>query len=94
MLILDEPTLGLDPLARQGVYELLHILCQKGELSILLVTHDILFAARLCSRFIVLRQGRLVAEGVPWKLARSKDGYLRDLLASVYEAGAEHPAGP
>lgn len=80
ILVLDEPTTGLDPIAREAIFELLLSLNEKEGVSLLLTTHDILLAADLCPRFIVLRAGRVVGVGSPELLVHTKDRYLCDLL--------------
>lgn len=59
LIILDEPTSGLDPAGRRDLEDLLDGL---GE-ALLLVTHDLDFARRLCGRAIVLDKGQVVADG-------------------------------
>jgi cobalt/nickel transport system ATP-binding protein len=59
LLVLDEPTANLDPRARR---ELLHVL-EEIERTMLVVTHDLPFAAELCERAVILSQGRIVADG-------------------------------
>ena len=61
LVIVDEPTGGLDPLQQREVQERLHEL--RGERTILLCTHDLAEARALASRVAVLHAGRLVAEG-------------------------------
>jgi len=73
LLLLDEPTTGLDPQARHLMWERLQVLLQQGK-SILLTTHFMDEAERLCSRLIVLDHGRKIAEGRP-----------RDLIAEHLE---------
>ena len=73
LLMLDEPTTGLDPQARHLMWERLQLLLQEGK-SILLTTHFMDEAERLCSRLLVLDQGRKIAEGTP-----------RDLIAQHLE---------
>jgi lipooligosaccharide transport system ATP-binding protein len=67
LLILDEPTTGLDPQSRHQVWERLEELRTKG-LSILLTTHYMEEAARLCDRLIIMDQGRILVEGKPAEL--------------------------
>jgi lipooligosaccharide transport system ATP-binding protein len=74
LLLLDEPTTGLDPQARHLMWERLQLLLQQGK-SILLTTHFMDEAERLCSRLLVLDHGRKIAEGRP-----------RDLIAQHLEA--------
>ena len=62
LLMLDEPTTGLDPQARHLMWERLQLLLQQGK-SILLTTHFMDEAERLCSRLLVLDHGRKIAEG-------------------------------
>jgi lipooligosaccharide transport system ATP-binding protein len=64
LLLLDEPTTGLDPQARHLIWERLKRLLQQGK-AILLTTHFMDEAERLCDRLIVLDHGRKIAEGTP-----------------------------
>lgn len=67
LLLLDEPTTGLDPQARHLMWERLQRLLQEGR-SILLTTHFMDEAERLCNRLLVLDHGRKIAEGRPREL--------------------------
>ena len=73
LLILDEPTTGLDPQSRHQVWERLEELRADG-LSILLTTHYMDEAAHLCDRLIIMDRGRLVVEGKPTDLIRRHVG--------------------
>ena len=73
LLLLDEPTTGLDPQARHLMWERLQVLLQQGK-AILLTTHFMDEAERLCNRLLVLDHGRKIAEGRP-----------RDLIAEHLE---------
>jgi lipooligosaccharide transport system ATP-binding protein len=64
LLLLDEPTTGLDPQARHLMWERLQNLMGQGK-SILLTTHFMDEAERLCDRLLVLDHGRKIAEGTP-----------------------------
>ena len=64
ILLLDEPTTGLDPQARHLMWERLQQLLQQGK-SILLTTHFMDEAERLCDRLLVLDHGQKIAEGTP-----------------------------
>jgi lipooligosaccharide transport system ATP-binding protein len=64
MLMLDEPTTGLDPQARHLMWERLQMLMQEGK-SILLTTHFMDEAERLCDRLLVIDHGKKIAEGKP-----------------------------
>ncbi|MCK0111198.1 ABC transporter ATP-binding protein [Ornithinimicrobium sp. F0845] len=67
--ILDELTTGLDPQARRETWDLIEAVRDSG-VTILLVTHFMDEAERLCDRVIIIDQGRIVAEGTPAELAR------------------------
>ena len=73
LLILDEPTTGLDPQSRHLVWERLEELRANG-LTILLTTHYMEEASRLCDRLIIMDGGRLLVEGKPAELVRRHVG--------------------
>ena len=64
LLFLDEPTSGLDPQARHLIWERLKQLLQQGK-TVLLTTHFMDEAERLCHRLAIMDQGRFIAEGSP-----------------------------
>jgi ABC-2 type transport system ATP-binding protein len=70
LLLLDEPTTGLDPRSRRDVQTFLEGLRQREGTTILLTTHDMAEAERLCARIGFLAHGRLVAEGTALSLKR------------------------
>ena len=84
LLLLDEPTTGLDPQARHLMWERLQVLLQQGK-SILLTTHFMDEAERLCSRLLVLDHGRKIAEGRPRDLIAQ---HLEPDVVEVYGVGA------
>ncbi len=63
LLVADEPTSALDPTVQAGVLDLLDRVTGPDRAGLLLVTHDLAVAARLCARLLVLDAGRLVADG-------------------------------
>ena len=67
LLVLDEPTTGLDPQARHMIWSLIHQMKRAGK-TILLTTHYMEEAERLCDELIVIDEGRLVAQGSPTEL--------------------------
>lgn len=73
LLILDEPTTGLDPQSRHQVWERLETL-KKGGISILLTTHYMEEASRLCDRLIIMDHGRVLTQGPPLELIRKYVG--------------------
>ncbi|MEI6660642.1 MAG: ATP-binding cassette domain-containing protein [Comamonadaceae bacterium] len=84
LLLLDEPTTGLDPQARHLMWERLQLLLQQGK-SILLTTHFMDEAERLCSRLLVLDHGKKIAEGAPRDLIAE---YLEPDVVEVFGVGA------
>ena len=84
LLLLDEPTTGLDPQARHLMWERLQLLLQQGK-SILLTTHFMDEAERLCSRLLVLDHGRKIAEGRPRELIAQ---HLEPDVVEVFGLGA------
>ena len=68
LLLLDEPTTGLDPKSRRDVQTFLENLRRRENTTILLTTHDMAEAERLCARIGFLAKGRLVAEGTAQEL--------------------------
>jgi lipooligosaccharide transport system ATP-binding protein len=74
LLILDEPTTGLDPQSRQLLWEKLAALKGRG-LSILLTTHYMEEAERLCDRLVIVDHGEILVEGKPGQLVREKVGH-------------------
>jgi len=69
LLFLDEPTAGLDPVAARDVHELITRLAGQEGRTVVLCTHNLVEAQRLCQRVAVLQRGRLVALGSPEELA-------------------------
>lgn len=84
LLLLDEPTTGLDPQARHLMWERLQLLLQQGT-SILLTTHFMDEAERLCSRLLVLDHGKKIAEGKPRELIAE---HLESDVVEVFGVGA------
>ena len=84
LLLLDEPTTGLDPQARHLMWERLQLLLQEGK-SILLTTHFMDEAERLCNRLLVLDHGKKIAEGTPRNLIAQ---HLEPDVVEVYGQGA------
>jgi ABC-2 type transport system ATP-binding protein len=70
ILFLDEPTSGLDPVGARRVHELITRLSREQHRTVLLCTHNLAEAQKLCGRVAVLEHGRLVALGTPAELAR------------------------
>jgi len=87
VLVLDEPTTGLDPHARHLVWQQLAALRTQG-VTLLLTTHYMEEAARLCDRLVVMDQGRILAEGRPDRLVEEQVGTQ---VVELPEAGQVNP---
>ena len=85
LMLLDEPTTGLDPQARHAVWDRLYRLKQRG-VTLVLTTHYMDEAEQLCDRLVVMDRGRIVAEGSPRELiARYVE---REVVELRFAAGA------
>jgi lipooligosaccharide transport system ATP-binding protein len=73
LLILDEPTIGLDPQARHLIWEKLKLLSSQGN-TIVLTTHYLEEAERLCDRLVIMDNGKILVEGPPADLVREHAG--------------------
>jgi lipooligosaccharide transport system ATP-binding protein len=73
LLILDEPTIGLDPQARHLIWERLKMLQSQGN-TIVLTTHYLDEAARLCDRLVIMDNGKILVEGAPADLVKQYVG--------------------
>src|SRR6266567_3853764 len=70
LLLMDEPTTGLDPRSKKEVQSLLQMLRAEREVTVLLCTHDMDEAAALCDRVLMMDAGRVLADGSPDELCR------------------------
>lgn len=76
LLFLDEPTTGLDPQSRRQVWELVQNYQDKGG-TVLITTHYMDEAEKLCGSLAIVDQGRIIAEGSPGQLIKSHAGQTR-----------------
>lgn len=67
ILLLDEPTTGLDPVGKSQIHELLGAAVDDG-VTVFLTTHDLNEAEKVATRIIVLKEGRIIADAAPWQL--------------------------
>jgi lipooligosaccharide transport system ATP-binding protein len=93
LLVLDEPTTGLDPQARRLVWDRVRSLRREG-MTILLTTHYMDEAEQLCDRLIIMDDGRIIAEGRPVDLiaARVGEEVIEVYLTDGQDADAGLPA--
>ena len=89
VVFLDEPTTGLDPQARHLIWERLKGLKQEGK-TLLLTTHFLEEAERLCSRLVIMDHGRIIALGSPRELiAKHIEPHVVEVHGPGFEAWAE-----
>jgi ABC-2 type transport system ATP-binding protein len=95
LLLLDEPTVGVDPLSRRELWAIIHQLVADGELTVLLST-SYLDEAERCAQAVVLREGRILAAGPPeevralaagrtWLIAPPADVPARQVQAALLD---------
>jgi len=80
LVILDEPTTGLDPQARLAVWRVLDDLKRRG-VTLLITTHYMEEAERICDRLVIMDEGRIVAAGTPLELLSR---YEQETLEGVF----------
>jgi ABC-2 type transport system ATP-binding protein len=87
LLILDEPTNGLDPRGRREMHDMLLRLSRQGGVGVLLCTHLLDDVERLCNRIGIIHRGRTVLEGGLAELRTSRGGDLERLYLDATAAG-------
>jgi ABC-2 type transport system ATP-binding protein len=96
VLVVDEPMVGLDPRGAKLVMDIFKRLARERNVSILISTHTMSLASRLCDRIGIISKGVLAAEGTEDELrslAGLAGGDLEDLFLELTTAGGDGPAG-
>ena len=89
VLLLDEPTVGVDPQSRQRIFEMLRELKERGT-SILLTTHQLDEAESQCDRIVIIDQGEVIASGTLANLIDRTVGHSRKLTLWMRAASGGH----
>jgi phospholipid/cholesterol/gamma-HCH transport system ATP-binding protein len=89
LILFDEPTTGLDPIAARQISELIIHLNRQTGVTILVVTHDLHSTFLVATRIAVLDQGRIIAEGPPGAIRLSHNPVVAQFLAAGASDGAE-----
>jgi len=91
LLLMDEPTVGLDPASRRSLQEYVRALCRERDLAVLWATH-LVDEAEAADRIVVLHQGRLLREGAPGELRwQTGQATLSDAFIGLTGFGAASP---
>ncbi len=80
ILFLDEPTVGLDPQIRKNIWELILKINQQKGMAILLTTHYIEEAEKLCRSAHIIDKGKIIARGSPDDLKKDMGGYVLEIF--------------
>jgi ABC-2 type transport system ATP-binding protein len=88
ILLLDEPTVGVDPQSRERIYEMIESLRERG-VSILYTTHYMEEAERLCDRIAIIDHGRIIASGTQEALVSQTIGSAREIVLDCEIAPGE-----
>ncbi|WP_214317147.1 ABC transporter ATP-binding protein [Nonomuraea sediminis] len=88
ILVLDEPTIGLDVVSKAAIREFLQRLNAENGTTVLLTTHDLGDIERLCRRVMLIDQGRLAFDGTLEDLMAGETS-LEEVITRLYTAGAQ-----
>jgi phospholipid/cholesterol/gamma-HCH transport system ATP-binding protein len=80
IMLLDEPTAGLDPITANEIDQLIRELQTERHMSSILVTHDMLSVGRVADRIAMLKEGSIVAEGTLADIRRSDDPFVSQYM--------------
>ena len=92
VVLLDEPTVGVDPQSRERIYDMLAELRESG-VSLLLTTHQLEEAEGRCQRIVIIDHGRVIAAGTLGELVESTIGVRRRVTLTLDRAPASLPPG-
>jgi phospholipid/cholesterol/gamma-HCH transport system ATP-binding protein len=84
ILLVDEPSAGLDPITADEIDELLFNLKAAGGTTLIVVTHNIPSARRLGDELVMLHEGRIVARGTATELEASQNELVRAFMRSAH----------
>lgn len=84
ILLVDEPSAGLDPITADEIDELLLDLKQRGGVTLIVVTHNIPSARRLGDHLVMLHDGRIAAQGTPAEVERSDNEMVQAFMTSQH----------
>jgi len=91
ILLLDEPTTGLDPIIAAGIDELILHIRDAYHSTMVVVAHDVESGMRVADRIAIFRDGAVVDVGTPERIRSSSDPYVRQFLERRADAPADRP---
>ncbi len=93
VLFLDEPTIGLDPVVKENVRELIRQMNREEQTTIFLTSHDVGDIEKLCQRIIIVNDGQIVLDDsvdhLKHHYLEKKDISLEDIIVEIYKAQGE-----
>ena len=90
ILLVDEPSSGLDPITTREIDKLLIDLKSSNKTTVVVVTHNVASARRIGDKLIVLHDGRIIAQGTARELDESKDEVVMQFMSSNSDKEVEH----
>jgi phospholipid/cholesterol/gamma-HCH transport system ATP-binding protein len=90
IILYDEPTTGLDPIAADSIDKLILRVRDRLQVTTVVVTHDMRSAGRLGQRILMLHEGSIYASGAPDELLQSKDPVVRCFIDGVSDPKEHH----
>jgi len=90
VLILDEPTVGIDPLLRKSIWDTLNAMTEQRGITILVTTH-VMDEAEKCDQLAMIRDGRLIAQGTPLQLRQDAGASSIEEAFIIYGTGLTRP---
>ncbi len=89
ILLVDEPTTGLDPVTTNAINQLIFELSRKLKTTSIVVSHDMQCALDIADRIVVMDQGNIVDQGTPDELRKSTVPLVKDFLSEILQKEAE-----
>ncbi len=90
ILLVDEPSSGLDPITTREIDKLLMDLKSSSKTTMVVVTHNVPSARRIGDKLIVLHEGRIIAQGTAQELDESKDVVVKQFMSSGEKEEVQH----
>jgi phospholipid/cholesterol/gamma-HCH transport system ATP-binding protein len=92
IVLYDEPTTGLDPLATENADRMITTAAEKFKVTSIVVTHDMASVFRIADRIAMIHAGRIVADGTVDEIKQTDNEYVRRFIATSGVAAAEWAA--